>query len=182
MTFNAGVPTANQTISSTQSPIQTNFSLIGTAMAPAGIFNRYAFQNVTAPSAPVNPVSVLYTANDGAGNPQLKYRNSLSDIFVTGPSSFASPSGYIILPGGLILQWMQVTILNGAGSGSANFPINFPNAVFSLQATTKSTSSFGAQDYTLEGSSINFGPPSNVTLNRTSTSGNLVVWVWGIGN
>src|SRR5690554_1733410 len=47
-------------------------------------------------------------------------------------SSLNTPSGYVKLPNGLILQWTRIT--SGSGSGTANWPISFPNACISAMA------------------------------------------------
>lgn len=54
-----------------------------------------------------------------------------------------SANGYQKLPGGLIMQWGSGTI--PFGGGSITFPINFPNAVFSLVGTQNQGSTPGDQ-------------------------------------
>lgn len=117
MTFNPNVPLANQTIASTQAPIQTNFQLIDQAFDNStGDFTQFAIQNVSAPSAPVNPVSVIHTKNDASGTPQLWFLNSAGDTQITGG---ATTSG----------AWCQFNFTNAS-------PIT-PNDGFNVTNITK---------------------------------------------
>ncbi len=60
--FNANTPQPNDTISSTQDPIQKNFSSIDTAFNEVtDKFVKYAFQNVSTIAAPIPPIGILHT-------------------------------------------------------------------------------------------------------------------------
>jgi hypothetical protein len=64
----------------------------------------------------------------------------------TGPNSISS-SGYVTLPGGLMMQWGFGTFASG---GSAIvFPTSFPSAIYSVMATPASTS--GAETCAVSG-------------------------------
>lgn len=131
--YNDNVPQGSSIIASTQAPILQNFQSIASAFndTTAGNFTKYDIQNVSAPAAPVNPVSVLHTVNDSLGNPQLFFRNSVVDGQVTGPVLVAQ-NGYSVLFGGLIIQWG----LRPSGPGTTvAYPIPFPNNTLNVTTT-----------------------------------------------
>ena len=71
---------------------------------------------------------------------------ALANFINNGSGTFATP-GYVILPGGLIIQWGSATV---AGDGSAalpvSFPLTFPTNVFAvLPGTAQYNSGDGAQ-------------------------------------
>lgn len=75
--------------------------------------------------------AVAFTANkliDGAKlNTALKGTNQ----------SLVADNGYQKLPGGLILQWVNGASQTAEGSYAVNLPMTFPNAVLSVQVSTK---------------------------------------------
>lgn len=105
-----------------------------------------------------------------------------ASVFATmGETHAFSTAGYQKLPSGLILQWMQYSA--GSGSFAAAWPIAFPNACLSAQATPADPASSAVVDAT-----INTYDVAGITISRRFVSfsggggaagGN--VWIFGIG-
>lgn len=97
-----------------------------------GTHKQVTFSNVSSPSTPTDPASILYTKNDSASHPQLFFLNNQNAAF-----NVASETGSVVLLGGIILQW-------GVGSaapvtGAPNtLAIPFPNNFFSVTITVRS--------------------------------------------
>jgi|SRR5271166_1199358 len=107
---------------------------------------------------------------------------------LTTPTTLApSPiaNGYTYLPGGLILQWGTVTTAppSSALTGTVTFPINFPNNIFMVNATSHGNTSGGLASVNIRTTAI--GPPSTFGWLYSSTGGsagfNGFYWV-AIGN
>jgi hypothetical protein len=86
-------------------------------------------------TTPGNSIPASGTANGAAGTSTSFSR--ADHAHPTGPNSVSS-SGYVTLPGGLMMQWGFGTF---SPSGSAIiFPTSFPSACYSVMATPASTS------------------------------------------
>jgi len=165
MALNINIPQANQTLSITQPLILNNFNAINTAFAVdhvnfndagAGKHNKitfpvqvlpiviavgdlalYSLLNATTTKNELN----VYKANN-AGYVNVPFTASI----LSNSAPVAGGSGWSYLPSGLIIQWGTVSAtitLNTLVSTSFNFPIPFPTAVLSAQATPSTASSAG---------------------------------------
>lgn len=78
------------------------------------------------------------------------------------PAQLRAASGYVMLPGGLIFQWMHVALGNVISDrfSSATWPITFPNACLNAQATL-----------TLEAPGSNLQLDSSVAVYSENTAG-----------
>lgn len=66
------------------------------------------------------------------GTNDTKATTPLSIVSAFKEHSVFSNSGYQILPGGLIIQWVRLEKKVGSYAGTYNFPITFPNACFGV--------------------------------------------------
>lgn len=84
--------------------------------------------------------------------------------------------GYVKLPGGVILQWGRVVC--GSGTTTITFPIAFPNACFSVTA-----SSFLSGDTDGAGSTVDVirSAPSTTSVVYSTTTGWSLYWM-AVGN
>ena len=62
-------------------------------------------------------------------------------------SSSKTSNGYQKLPSGVILQWVALVAVDAGATVTVTFPIAFPNASITVQATNRAD---GGSDYTLE--------------------------------
>ena len=77
------------------------------------------------------------------GNTWPAWTNSLGTTLMLGSNTLALPTGYVSLPGGLLLQWG--TTGNIASGTPVLFPIAFPTAVFDVIANQRNSGSAAAQ-------------------------------------
>lgn len=124
MSYNPGVPTANQTFKETQGPINTNFTIANTAFgvdhvnfatnANQGMHNKVTLVTTTDPAAVVQG-PIVYSKSIG-GKQEIFFRQSTTDgssivqltdmaNAVTGGTS----NGSTFIPGGIIIKWGQFT-------------------------------------------------------------------------
>lgn len=83
-------------------------------------------------------------------------------------SQVKSPSGYTVLPNGVIVQWGTVPSGAGEGSTSVTFPVAFPTACVSLTASIINPSSDNENDFWYQVISLN---TTFATLYRNSSDG-----------
>ena len=155
MTYNAGIPQPTDLISNSQAQILANFAQINSQFGGTtpttggdhdgfnngsgngtGMHNQVTFKaNVSAPSLTRNSVAGvagLYSnlvnlgSASGAG---LFFQNATQNIQMTGPFS-AAAEGYTTLPGGIILQWKNISIATTTGTWV--FPYAYMSALWSV--------------------------------------------------
>ena len=143
-------PLATESINQTQDPIRTNFQSIKTLIDVNHVdfsdpvdFGKHKWvtfpQQVqaTAQAANIYPDLGIYSApNVATGVNELYFRNSgnvVTDVPFT--AALYALSGWTFLPSGLLLQWGRQGVLDNGDTGNINFPIPFPNAVFTMSAS-----------------------------------------------
>lgn len=95
--------------------------------------------------------------------------------YMSGFNNSKSSSGYTYLPNGVLLQWARFNSTVD-GSESFNFPIAFPNAIFT--AFTNSGSVSATNDYKIVSITT-----TQITVDRSDTiSGSRLFYVYAIGN
>lgn len=105
-------------------------TITGGNIATGGTIN--ANGNINGASLTVSaPVAVLQ-----GGTGATTAANAFANIVRTASSIVAN--GYILLANGLLLQWGSTAIV-GANTIGVIFPLNFPNAVFTVQTSTTLT-------------------------------------------
>lgn len=144
MSYNASIPQSADFISNSQGSILTNFTQLNTQYRSdhdgfntgsgngSGMHDQVTFlANQVAPSLTRNAVtgvSGLYCNTVGTAS-QLFFQNATTNLQLTGPSLQAG-SGYVTLPGGLLLQWGMASIVGS--TGIFTFPVPFTTAVYSI--------------------------------------------------
>lgn len=142
MSYNPNVPLSNQTISATQAPIQTNFSVANTAFGidhtafndntNQGMHKKVTLQAPLGSNPDqVSPIASLYT-KDVNGSSELFYQNNVGTGAVeqlTGLALGAASTGYLKLPSGIIMKWGSVS--GGPGANTTSFPVGSGIPVFS---------------------------------------------------
>lgn len=73
----------------------------------------------------------------------------------TGANQNLTQNGYQKLPGGLVLQWGRYNGTLNDTYADITFPIQFPDAVYSLTATSNTTTVSGGSDFRTAGVHIN---------------------------
>lgn len=147
MTFNPSKPAPNDLLSDSQLDIQTNFSTSNTSFG----LNHYSFDNLTVKNGkhkfvemPNSALPVGLAATEGtlytktaAAASELYYTRDASgiEIQMTGPDKpVATTNGHTFLPGGILMQWGQITSTNSSFTpllfATAN--IDFPNNCFDV--------------------------------------------------
>ncbi|MGN7870549.1 phage tail protein [Paracoccus sp. 22332] len=118
------------------------------------------------------PVATLADAQNGESHDvamtPLRTAQYVSRLFLR---SIAG-NGYITLPGGLILQWLSVSIIGSNLSASASLPTAFPNAPFGALATRRSATPIEAND----ASATDLGS-GHVTVRRAASPGNTATYL-----
>lgn len=121
--YNLGIPASGNNPSTDQPNMLINNDNIAQYVAVdhvgfdadySGQHKQVTFNNVTAPSTPADPISILYTKNDAFSHPQMNFLNS--GAF----ANLAAASGSVLLMGGIIMQW-GVGSLTGSGAGNRTF-------------------------------------------------------------
>lgn len=122
--------------------------------------------STTAISAAANSASVIYSQSARANLPYrvvgfVDSTQAAAGTWATAPSRVQgaggratesvgfpgslSANGWVKLPGGLILQWGQVTTTTGGVSVPVTFPITFPSAVRTVLLTNRSVNTVTAK-------------------------------------
>lgn len=182
--YNLNIPFATNNPSTDQPNMLTNTNAINTLInidhntfssANAGTHKQVTLTNQAAPGF-VGGNGVVY-ANVVSGQSQPFWQNAIGSfqIPVIDAESIIA-DGYIDL-GGLIFQWGSTTSVTSSSSTSVNFPLTFPNAVFSVVG----------QVVTNDSSTIRFSLLGNATLSgfttsQTSTSHFTNLYWFAVGN
>lgn len=171
--FTPNIPAAANAPSADQPLMQNNFDALQNAqdknhMPLSDTVNRGLHKFVEMPvqvGAQTTAVGEgeLHTQTVG-GTSQLYYSrdNSAGTLvqLTTAIVPSVATSGYSFLPGGLIIQWAQVTL---TGSGIATFPTAFPTAALFVNASPFNSSAGSADWYvsTWNATTVTFGGTSN---------------------
>ena len=142
-TYNPSIPMATDLISNSQSQILANFGQLNTQFGVDhipfntgsgngdGTHKKITFDNAPTEPTPTGTISNVFPLLVGS-NQELFFKNASTEysssgkVQLTGPSSIGSTtnsSGYVTLPGGLLLQWVEVGI--SGSTGTANWPKAF---------------------------------------------------------
>jgi hypothetical protein len=152
-TYTLGYPPDGSSLGQTKATIRNNldgtFETLGVdhinnngspGMQPAGYHN--VIRSVPQGSDPtkVSGYGQLYSKkiNDVANDEALFWRTGeggLIQQLTVNLTPLASTNGYTFLPGGFIMQWGTVANTADNTGGSQSYPLAFPTAVLSLQAT-----------------------------------------------
>ncbi len=147
MSYNPGIPTANQTFKETQGPINTNFTVANTAFGVdhvnfQTVSNQGLHKKVTLipggdpPASTVGPI--IYSKPEPYGPPFSVTKNeifletnnpgsTIIKLTQTASGVTIATKGCSFLPGGIIIQWGQVTVT----ANIAN-PFSFQNTFTNL--------------------------------------------------
>lgn len=177
MTYNPNIPSGTDVVSSDLSQMQVNFSQANTLFANdhwefnnGTIANRGYHRQVTMPAVQasdpviVSPAGAFYTKSISSVTQAFFSNGTVTQL--TGPKVFNSgpSSGYITLPGGLIVQWGNFSKTSFSGNASVTLSslgpnnITFPNNVFTASFSLACTSS-------------NSPGPGTVVMDQTQPSG-----------
>lgn len=102
----------------------------------------------------------------------------LAEAFM-GANQVLAESGYQKLPGGLILQWGDVTIANGSFTGVWTYPTTFPNSVLRVFATQDAQAAQGLVG--AQADLTNSTTRKTQAIVRTATTGGDNFWLFAIG-
>lgn len=165
--FNANTPQPNDTIASTQDPIQKNFSSINTAFNEVtDKFVKYAFQNTSSIAAPVPPIGILHTVLGtqslvGEGVPFMRLSTGdyqmLPDVYTVGTTF-----GFVF--GAVRFNW-GIFNLN-ASSVVVNLPVAFLTTNYAVTVTPANagaTDTSGLISYNPTVGTITFYKPSTMS-------------------
>ncbi len=175
--FNPNTPQPNDVIAQTQNPIQQNFASIDTAfnISPNN-FSQYAFQNVTAPAAPINPIGILHTvlggqSLSGQAVPFWKLPSGdyqmLPDVYTTGTTF-----GFVF--GAVRFNWGVFTL------NAANVVVNLPLAFLTTNYAVSVTPSTGS-GITTPGIITYQAGLNTITFHKPSTMANAACSYIAIG-
>jgi hypothetical protein len=187
MTYTANTPLISQNISVTQPLINANFTVLDTYTqvnhVALNAINAGKHKFVQMPVQTVIPGGLttgegtLYTKTSGS-TPELYYTPSNTSreyqlTYTASNTNFAAATnGWTFLPGGMILQYGSVA---SPTTGTVNFPITFPTAIYSIQLTLVRTSSSSVQSaYVNDASAIG---PSSFAYTTTGSSNNQLFWM-----
>lgn len=84
----------------------------------------------------------LARGNAGATTQDILTVDAAGKVSFPQQGQSLAASGYVKLPGGLIIQWGSTSGLTG-GSGSITFPTPFPTACFAFNATLVPSAGYG---------------------------------------
>lgn len=139
----------------TVSPIVPNATTATQAMAYGQGVNLTGSQAIagvkTFSSSPIVPTPTAGTQAVNKTYADLKV--ALTDF--TGANQNLTQNGYQKLPGGLIIQWGRYNGTLNDAYADITFPIQFPNAVYSLTATSNTTTVSAGSDFRTAGVYIN---------------------------
>ena len=173
MTYNPNVPLGNQTISSTQSPIQTNFDQanIGFGIdhqpftdntATQGIHKKTTYNLQPADPAAVVAGPIVYSKAVTYPGPRIKdelfiRQDTTTGSVVTQLTNFfnnptLAPDGSSYLPGGLLIQWGSVSPIVLATTSVPFINGGFPNKCINVQITAVRNSDSASVVYVVPGS------------------------------
>lgn len=176
MAYNPNIPQGNQSGTSTQNPMLTNFASIKTAtdinhvtfdLADQGkhpFVSLHIQQDAPATIAGEIALSALVSNLSGSLNTELALRhqsNATNHIFTAGGSGFF---GWTRLPSGLLIKWMNEVVFAGSATGDT---IVFPTS----QTGPTFTEIYAAF---VSPSGTNTGNFTSYILNYTVTS--VTVW------
>jgi hypothetical protein len=147
MTYNPGIPQANEFISQSQGQILTNFSQLDTVFAQdhielddATVADRGKHKQVTLKELAAGPATtsteIALYSKDVSGSTQLFYRlpSSGTEVQMTG-SFLAAQNGHALLFGGIKIVWGRDTITAGGTTKAVTFVSAFSGAPYSIVAT-----------------------------------------------
>lgn len=150
-TYSTTVPQVTDPINTTYAPISSNFSILDTTFntdhvpptdatsANWGKHKQVTLQVSAAAPSPSGTDSAVY-AKTVSGVQQLFFKNSAgTETQITGIES-ESGNGYVMLPGGIVMQWGSTSLTAGATT-TISFPTTFGTAVYSISVTLKRASS-----------------------------------------
>ena len=148
MTYLPSIPSGADIPSMSQSQIQTNFQQLENVFGAdhyawdyATTLLRGLHQQVTLPQLAAAPATTstqlaVYTKSDGT-SPQLfvRRKSSGTEIQMTAAQNpvVANP-GYTFLPGGLLVQWGNLSIV-GSSTSTITFPTAFSASPYSVTIT-----------------------------------------------
>lgn len=192
------VPTANQKVSQTQAPINTNFNVINNSfnvdhvniqtLTNQGNHNKVTLVNQAAPlgavaqgpiihSTPVtypgpvtkNELFLFQTSGDGGADVQL------SNFF---NAVVGSNQGSSFLPGGIVIKWGTFNMGLTIASKAVSFINKFPHSAFTLVLTQTSNDPLNEAGFT-QGSLSDAG---FTAIRAASPANNLTYHYIAIGN
>lgn len=193
MAYQTTKPAPNDDLDVSVTDIQQNFLTANTVMD----VDHYPFNNLTAtkgqhkqvqvvnqlaiPPGLANGAETIYSKSISSGGELFFTRGSSGiEIQLTGPGNpSATLQGFTFLPGGLLLQWGEITT-PGSGPTSVNFPTPFPsgNAPFSITFTVRRTGASNAIAYYVNEAI----PPTSTDFNYIgTTSGSQFLYWMAIG-
>lgn len=172
MSYNPGVPTANQTFKETQGPINTNFTVANTAfgvdhvnfqtVTNQGNHNKVTLVTTTDPAA-VAQGPIVYSKSIG-GKQEIFFRQATGDgsavVQLTDMANAitgGTANGSTFLPGGVIMKWGQF------------------NAVTATFTLTYTTGNFPTNTLAVVLTPINSGSGGNYRISGLSSTGFTVV-------
>ena len=180
--YNLNIPAANNNPSQDQPKMQTNTNAINTLLSldhftfsdnSAGRHKQVTLTNEAAPGF-TGGNAVLY-ANLATGQSWPFWQNSLGSFQMLGQQSIGS-NGYISL-GGIIFQWGSTTAVASSSGNSIAFPLTFPTAVFSVQATVVTN-----DNSTIRFSILGNATTAGFTTTQTNTSHFTRLYWFAVGN
>lgn len=208
MTFQPGIPTGSVPLNQDYLNIQGNFTQLNTQFQvdhvpltstsgnpPNGYHEAIHLvpPSTTASNPPNNYPPNGVTTTGGFGQifaPQLNdgINSDESLYFLSGGgrltqltrnfTPITTTNGATFLPGGLILQWGQVSA--PATSGQVTFPLQFPSgAPFSIQVSLERSS--GTQSVTVDNGTVNPAPTGTKFGFLTSSGGSTLLFWMAIG-
>ena len=140
MTYDPTAPPGDQKIKNSFNTLQNNFAALNSVFGQdhvnftdaTGKHRKIEFNENNTPGSQVSDQSSIYTAGTP---PQLKFKNSAVDYFLTGVFSNATP-GYAFLLGGFLVQWGTETAI---GTKAVTFPTAFGANPYYIGVTIKGT-------------------------------------------
>lgn len=206
MTFNPNIPLGNDNLSTSQGQILANFSQLNTQFGVDhipfntgsgngdGTHKKVTFNAPPSPiPTPTGTVSSVYpnlvsaaqelhfknaaqtTQITSGGLPIWKGGTPGTDGVATATTGGTNSNGSLTLPNGIILKWG--TQENIVDSTVVTFPVAFPNNCFSVQMTPVRDDVFPRAIYLKPGFTR-----TNFTIRISSSSGNMVINYFAIGN
>lgn len=148
MTFTPNIPFSGQTLGNSRTQVLNNFAVLRSTLSNPSLPNHIDVNSLGAGKhifveMPVQTPSAanLPGANEGgmitqtvSGKSELFYaRDNIATYFRMTGDFLAAVNGYTTIFGGLLFQWGTATVTTLGTSN--NFPIPFPNNLFSLVLT-----------------------------------------------